>query len=125
MSTNFYATIALPSQTPTTLHIGKRTRTGLSTFNGLFFSTVQAWADFLRLNQNFITITDESGEEQNLDTFITIELIAENTAPSKEQHDWLVKNGYVIYRKPPVKKDYDSGEYWLDEDLLFYNGSFC
>lgn len=125
MSTNFYATVTLPSQTPTTLHIGKRTRTGLSTINGSFFSTVQAWADFLRFNQNFITITDESGEKQDPDTFITTELIAENTAPSKEQHDWLVNNGYVIYLTPPVKKDYDSGEYWLDGDRLFYNGSFC
>lgn len=121
MSTNFYADWKISENVTTRLHIGKRTRSGISTFQGSIFPSIEAWKTFLRHNVATVTVVSEYNEPQDTERFITEEIDSVNGA-SFSQMEWLKNHAYVIHSTPNTQM----GSYWADQDYtrLFYNGEF-
>lgn len=124
MSTNFYAHLKLgnrPVYATTVFHIGKRVYKGLSTMSGAVFPTVDAWEQFLVHNITQVEVLDEYGQHHDTLKFIQEEFRYPDA--SENQRNWLMDNGYTIH-DAPVAPTWNSNEWWLDGEQLFFNGNF-
>lgn len=147
MGENYYAEFRLggddSSQIIYRMHIGKMVsytdedgsqRVGFSTFSGKHFPSVQAWIDFLRFNEEFITLSDEYTGTMPIEQFIEKYLENYNPLSSQRQIEWLKENdgsslwseGSLAIWDEPQSQSWRNRR-WIDEDTgaLFYSGEFC
>lgn len=133
MSTNFYAlfTLGNPRNAQAVvykMHIGKRSRNGLSTVSGVHFPDVESWIKFLRHNASAVKIEDEYGTDHDIEAFIEEELLG-HPESSETQINWLRTHdgllGPHIVHDEPQPTSWEP-QYWIDRasGKLFYGGEF-
>lgn len=135
MGTNFYALWDIAPDLRKTLHIGKRSNGGISTFQGSIFPTVEAWRTFLRQNQQDITIEDENGITYSVDEFFEQEVFGSGPGAAKTQFkavralEWRSQPGLTVYpdwesAKEHFDQDASDGMHWRDDDWFFTRHEF-
>lgn len=129
MSNNYYMQVDISRGVTWSIHIGKtlhgRGVYGLATMNGQVFPNVRSIKEFIKHNDDKITIVDEYGIITDNNDFVK-EFLVNEPATSLEQIEYLREVAGETVHDTPYNEYGERNKYWVDSDTgtLFYNGEF-